>query len=151
MEDNVKLDLWPRQLMPSQSTERKKSWHSQTCLVYDRCCALVNSFLNRAIVTTCPGLLSESHFSLGTLLNLLKAIKNKFNLLLFKYIIFRKKSISLVSPQKKLFILHIIAVKQGFPYETQVYLNLSTYETVSERQSEILVDVHSHHVNDELT
>ena len=37
--------------MPSQSTERKK-----TCLVRDRCCTLVNSFLNRAIVTTCPGL-----------------------------------------------------------------------------------------------
>ena len=40
--------------MPSQSTERKKSWHSQTRLVCDRCCALVNSFLDRAIVTTCP-------------------------------------------------------------------------------------------------
>ena len=49
MEDNVKLVLWSRQLMPSQSTERKKSWHSQTRLVCDRCCAL-----NRAIVTTCP-------------------------------------------------------------------------------------------------
>ena len=54
VEDNVKLDLCARQLMPSQSTERKKSWHSQTRLVYDRCYALVNSFLNRAIVTTCP-------------------------------------------------------------------------------------------------
>ena len=42
--------------MPSQSTERKKSWHSQTRLVCDQCYALVNSFLNRAIVTTCPGL-----------------------------------------------------------------------------------------------
>ena len=54
VENNVKLDLLSRQLMPLQSTERKKSWHSQTCLVCDRCCALVNSFLNRAIVTTCP-------------------------------------------------------------------------------------------------
>ena len=51
---NVKLDLWSKQLMPSQSTERKKSWHSQTRLVCDRCCALVNSFFNRSIVTTCP-------------------------------------------------------------------------------------------------
>ena len=42
--------------MLSQSTQRKKSWHSQTRLVRDRCCALVNYFLNRAIVTTCPGL-----------------------------------------------------------------------------------------------
>ena len=42
--------------MPSQSTECKKSWHSQTCLVCDRCFALVNYFLNKAIVTTCPGL-----------------------------------------------------------------------------------------------
>ena len=32
--------------MPSQSTERKKSWHTQTRLVCDRCCALVNFFLN---------------------------------------------------------------------------------------------------------
>ena len=47
--------------MPSQSTERKKSWHSQTRLVCDRCCTLLNSFLNRAIVTTCPGL--PYHFS----------------------------------------------------------------------------------------
>ena len=54
VEDNVKRDVWSRQLMPSQSTERKKSWHTQTSLVCDRCCALVNSFLNRAIVTTCP-------------------------------------------------------------------------------------------------
>ena len=53
VEDNVKLDLWSRQLMPSQSTERKKNWHSQTRLVCDRCCALVNSFINRAIVPTC--------------------------------------------------------------------------------------------------
>ena len=30
----------------------QKSWYSQTRLVYDRCCALVNSFLNRAIVPT---------------------------------------------------------------------------------------------------
>ena len=54
VEYNVKLDLWSRQLMPSQSTERKKSWHSQTRLVCNWCCALVNSFLNRAVVTTCP-------------------------------------------------------------------------------------------------
>ena len=27
VEDNVKLDLWSRQLMPLQSTERKKSLH----------------------------------------------------------------------------------------------------------------------------
>ena len=40
MEDNVKLDLWSRQLMLSQSTERKKSWHSQTRLV-----SLVEIFL----------------------------------------------------------------------------------------------------------
>ena len=40
--------------MPSQSTERKKNWHSQTRLVCDQCCALVNSFLNEAIVATCP-------------------------------------------------------------------------------------------------
>ena len=56
VEDNVKLDLWSRQMMPSQSTERKKSWYLHTRLVHDRCCALVNYFLNRAIVTTCPGL-----------------------------------------------------------------------------------------------
>ena len=43
-----------KQLMPSQSTERKKSWHSQTRLVSDWCRALVNSFLNTTIVTTCP-------------------------------------------------------------------------------------------------
>ena len=36
VEDNVELDLWSRQLMPSQSTERKKSWHSRTRLVCDR-------------------------------------------------------------------------------------------------------------------
>ena len=54
VENNVKLDLWSRQLMPSQSTERKKSWHSPTRLVCDRCCALVNSFLSRAIMTTYP-------------------------------------------------------------------------------------------------
>ena len=54
VEDDVKLDLWLRQLMSSHSTERKKSWHSQRRLVCDRCCALVHSFLNIAIVTTCP-------------------------------------------------------------------------------------------------
>ena len=32
----------------------EKSWHSQTRLVCDRCCVLVNSFLNQVIVTTCP-------------------------------------------------------------------------------------------------
>ena len=42
--------------MPSQSTERKISWDPQTRLVCNRFCALVNSFLNRAIVTTSPGL-----------------------------------------------------------------------------------------------
>ena len=62
MEDNVKLDLWSRQLMPSQSTEHKKSCHSQTRLVCVRCCALVNSFFqyshcdNLSLVTTSPGL-----------------------------------------------------------------------------------------------
>ena len=59
VEDNVKLDRWSWRLMPSQSTESKKSWHSQTRLVCDRCCALVNSFLNRCdnlpLVTTSPG------------------------------------------------------------------------------------------------
>ena len=54
MEDNVKLDLCSRQLMLSQSTERKKNCHSQTRLVCDPCCALVNYFFNRTIVTTCP-------------------------------------------------------------------------------------------------
>ena len=48
VEDNVKLDLWSRQLMPSQSTEHKKSYHSPTRLVCVRRCALVDSFLNRA-------------------------------------------------------------------------------------------------------
>ena len=54
VKDNLKLDLWSRQLMLSQSTERKKSWHSQNHLVCDRSYDLVNYFLNRAIVTTCP-------------------------------------------------------------------------------------------------
>ena len=40
--------------MPSQSTERNKGWHSQIRLMYDRCRALVNYFLNGAIVTTFP-------------------------------------------------------------------------------------------------
>ena len=33
VEDNAKLDLWSSQLMPSQSTERKRSWYSPTRLV----------------------------------------------------------------------------------------------------------------------
>ena len=40
--------------MPLQSTEHKKSSHSQTHPVYNRYCILVNSFLNTSIVTTCP-------------------------------------------------------------------------------------------------
>ena len=40
--------------MRSQSTEQEKSWHSQTHIICDRCCVLVNSFFQRAIVTTCP-------------------------------------------------------------------------------------------------
>ena len=59
--------------MPSQSTERNKSWHSQSRLVCDRCCALVNSSLNRAIVTTSPGLpyFIVNDFVVATLLLLL--------------------------------------------------------------------------------
>ena len=40
--------------MQSQGTEQEKSWHSQTHLVCDRRCVLVNSFFNIAFVTTCP-------------------------------------------------------------------------------------------------
>ena len=32
LEDNVQRDLWSMQLVPPQSTERKKSCHSQTRL-----------------------------------------------------------------------------------------------------------------------
>ena len=39
VENNVKLDLWSRQLMSSQSTKRKKRWHSR--LICGWCCALV--------------------------------------------------------------------------------------------------------------
>ena len=35
MEENVKLDLWSRQLMRSQSIEHEKRWHSQTHLIYN--------------------------------------------------------------------------------------------------------------------
>ena len=40
LRENIKLDLWWKQLMRSHSNKDEKSWHSRTRLVCEQCCDL---------------------------------------------------------------------------------------------------------------